>query len=116
MPEDLPPALSAEEWIQYGDDLTIMADWAADKRPFGPNRRYTFLEKRHAVAAMALHNHPFGFTHDEEGLLEAQAQFYEHRRFAGDAELAARIRRLLAKVSALLPPGEAEKVLERRPE
>ena len=113
MPDDPHPALSPEEWIQYGDDLQIMADWAADKLPFGPDRRSTMEEKRHAVAAIALHGQPFGFTHDEEALLEEQAKFYEHRGFAGDAQVTARIRRLLEKISALLPPREAEKVLEK---
>jgi len=113
MADDMQPALSAEEWIQYADDLTIMADWAADKRPFGPNRRVTFEEKRHAVAAMALHKQPFGFTHDDEALLEELLRFYEHRAFAGDSEIVARIRRLLQKISALLPPRAAEKVLEK---
>ena len=73
MSDDPHPALSPEEWIQYGDDLQIMADWAADKRPFGPARRFTLEDKRHAVAAIALHNQPFGFTHDDEALLEGDA-------------------------------------------
>jgi hypothetical protein len=115
MPDDPHPALSPEEWIQYGDDLQIMADWAADKRPFGPDRRYTFEEKRHAVAAIALHNQPFGFTHDDEALLEEMARFYEHRAFAGDADTVAGIRRLLRRISALLPPKTVEDVLEKLP-
>lgn len=113
MSDDPHPALSPEEWIQYGDDLQIMADWAADKRPFGPARRFTLEEKRHAVAAMALHNQPFGFTHDDEALLHEMQRFYEHRGFAGDAEMAGRIGRLLRKISALLPPKAVEEVLER---
>lgn len=116
MPDEIRPALSAAEWIQYGEDLQVMADWAADKRPFGPDRRFSLEDKRHAVAAIALHGQPFGFTHDDEALLEGQAKFYEHRSYAGDAEIAARIRGLLEKISALLPPREAESVLERRTE
>lgn len=116
MTDDPHPALSAEEWIQYGDDIGIMADWAADKRPFGPHRRFTFEEKRHAVAAIALHNQPFGFTHDDEALLEEMLRFYDQRAFAGDAETVARIRHLLQRISALLPPKAVEKVIERLPE
>lgn len=115
MPDDPHPALTPEEWIQYGDDLQIMADWAADKRPFGPARRFTLEDKRHAVAAIALHNQPFGFTHDDEALLEEMARFYEHRAFAGDADTAAGIRRLLRRISALLPPKAAEEVLGKLP-
>ncbi|HUR91209.1 MAG TPA: hypothetical protein VMY38_00900 [Gemmatimonadaceae bacterium] len=116
MGEEQRPALSAEEWIQYADDMAIMADWAADRRPFGPQRRFSFQEKRHAVAAMALHNQPFGFTRDEEAMLESQARFYEHRGFGGDLEIAAKLRRLSRKISALLPPKAAEAVLEKLPE
>ena len=112
MPDEIRPALSPSEWIQYGDDLAIMADWAADKRPFGPARRFTMEEKRLAVAAIALHNQSFGFTHEDEALLEEQARFFEHRAFPGDAETAARLRELLNRISALLPPKEAEKVLK----
>jgi hypothetical protein len=116
MPDDPHPALSPDEWIQYGDDLQIMADWAADKRPFGPHRRYTFEEKRHAVAAIALHNQPFGFTHDDETLLEEVLRFYENRAFVGDAEIVGRLRRLRQRISAMLPPKAVEKVLEKLPE
>jgi hypothetical protein len=116
MPDEPHPALSPEEWIQYGDDLRIMADWAADKRPYGPSRRFTLEDKRHAVAAIALHNQLFGFTHDDEALLEEMLRFYEHRGFAGDAEIVARIQRLLGKISALLPPRAVEEVLEKLPE
>ncbi|CAN5629050.1 hypothetical protein BH23GEM1_BH23GEM1_03900 [soil metagenome] len=113
MPDEIRPALSAAEWIQYGNDLAIMADWAADKRPFGPERRFTMEDKRHAVAAIALHNQPFGFNHDEEALLQDLVRFYEHRAFAGDSEIAGRIRLLFSKISALLPPREAETGLEK---
>lgn len=116
MAEDIRPALSAAEWIQYGDDLAIMADWAADKRPYGPDRRFSMDEKRHAVAAMALHKQVFGFTQEEASLVEAQARFYEHRAFAGDTEAAAKLRLLARKISALLPPRAAEEVLEKLPE
>ena len=104
--------MTAAEWIQYGDDLMVMADWAADKRPFGPDRRYNMEEKRLAVAAIALHNQPFGFTHEDEALLEGQARFCESRGGPGDREMAAKLRDLLNRISALLPPKEAEKVLK----
>lgn len=113
MPDDLRPALSEEEWIQYAGDLSITAEWAADKRPYGPDRRYTIERKRHAVAAMALYHQPFGFTHEEEALLETQAKFYEHRGFVGDAEIGAKLRLLQRKIAALLPPPGAEEVMEK---
>ena len=113
MSDDLRPALSEEEWIQYAGDLSITAEWAADKRPYGPDRRYTIERKRHAVAAMALYDQPFGFTHEEEAMLETQAKFYEHRGFVGDAEIGAKLRLLQAKIAALLPPPAAEEVMEK---
>lgn len=105
--------MTTAEWIQYGDDLMVMADWAADKRPFGPDRRFTMEEKRLAVAAIALHNQPFGFTHEDEALLEGQARFHESRGAPGDRETAARLRDLQDRISALLPPKEAEQVLKQ---
>lgn len=116
MSDDLRPALSEEEWIQYAGDLSITAEWAADKRPYGPDRRYTLERKRHAVAAMALYDQPFGFTHDEVAMLETQAKFYEHRGFVGDAELAAKFRELRQKISALLPSPAVKEVIEKLPE
>lgn len=113
MADELRPALSEEEWIQYAGDLSITAEWAADKRPYGPDRRYTVERKRHAVAAIALYHQAFGFTHEEATLVGNQAHFYEHRGFVGDAEIGARLRLLQAKIAALLPPPEAEEVMEK---
>ena len=113
MSEDLRPALSEEEWIQYAGDLSITAEWAADKRPYGPDRRYTIERKRHAVAAIALYDQPFGFTHEDAMIVGNQAHFYEHRGFVGDAEIGAKLRLLEAKITALLPPESAEEVMEK---
>lgn len=114
MSDKILPALTPAEWIQYGDDLAVMADWAADKRPYGPDRRYTMEEKRHAVAALALHNQTFGFSTEDAALLDEQARFLEHRGFPGDAQLAERLRRLHDKIAALLPPRGAERVIDKR--
>lgn len=113
MTDEIWPALSDEEWLQYGEDLGIMADFAAGKRPFGPDRRHTEEEKRHAVAAIALYNQPFGFGREDVLLLEEYATFLEHRSFRRDAELAQRARRLMHKIRALLPPAQVEKLKEK---
>lgn len=112
MADKITPALTSAEWIQYGDDLAVMADWAADKRPYGPDRRYTMEQKRHAVAALALHQQPFGFTAADLDLLGEVMKFYQHRGFPGDTALAERIERVCDRISALLPPRDARKVLD----
>jgi len=113
MADKIGPALTAAEWIQYGDDLTVMADWAADRRPYGPDRRYTMEQKRHAVAALALHHQPFGFTAVDLDVLGEVMKFYRHRGFPGDPALAERIEQICDRISALLPPRDAEKVLDK---
>ena len=113
MSDEIAPALSGEEWLQYGEDLGIMADFAAGKRPFGPGRRHTEEGKRHAVAAIALYNQTFGFVRDEVQLLEEYATFLEQRNFRRDSELVIRVRKLADKIRALLPPVQIEKLKEK---
>lgn len=113
MPDKITPALTAAEWIQYGDDLAVMADWAADRRPYGPDRRYTMEQKRHAVAALALHHQPFGFTAADLDVLVEVSRFYQHRGFPGDPPIVEMLERIYDRIAALLPPREAEKVLDR---
>ncbi len=113
MADKIARALSSAEWIQYGDDLVVMADWAADKRPYGPDRRYTMEQKRHAVAAIALHHQPFGFTAADLDVLGEVMRFYQHRGFPGDPPLAEQLERICDRISALLPPRDAKKVLDK---
>ena len=108
MTDELHPALTEEEWIQYGDDRSVLADFAAGRRAWGPRRRHNEEDKMHAAAALALFRHPFGFTHEDVQLLEDQATFHEHRGAVTDQMLADRLRWLAQRIAALLPPPGVE--------
>lgn len=102
--EPIMPALSADEWVEFGDSKMFFERLAASGRPFGPNRRFTEEQKLHALAALALHRHPAVFTHQELDAVETAAQLYDRRKGPGDPELASKLRALHKKIAALLPP------------
>jgi hypothetical protein len=102
--DEVLPALSGEEWIQYGANRAVLTDFAADKRPWGPRRRFTYEEKLHAAAAMALYDQPFGFRHGDVELLLSEATLHERHGTSEDLRRAARLRDLAARIAALLPP------------
>jgi hypothetical protein len=103
-PDPITPALSAEEWMEFGDSKPFFEKLAAGGRPFGPNRRFTDEQKLHALAALALHRHPAVFTHRELEAVETVAKFYERRHAPSDVALASSLRSLHEKVAALIPP------------
>lgn len=89
------PAMDAEEWGFLTDDSI---------EPLAPRLAQAAVEatlpfhdiSRHALAALALYQQPFGFTHDElDELLNADPEL---------PEFWDRLERILAKVRALLPP------------
>lgn len=104
MADDTLPALSAEEWIQYGANRSVLRDFACDKRPWGPRRRFTYEEKLHAAAAMALYDQPFGFARSDMYLLLDEATRHEQNGTSEDVRRCARLRDLAARIAALLPP------------
>lgn len=106
--EEVAPALSTEEWIQYGANRAVLSDFAADKRPWGPRRRFTYEEKLHAAAAMSLYRQPFGFTHADVALLYAEADLHQRHGTSDDVVRARLLRSLAARVAALLPPDGVE--------
>ena len=102
--DPITPALSAEEWMEFGDSKPFFERLAVGGRPFGPNRRFTDEQKLHALAALALHRHPAVFTHRELEAVETAAKFYERRHAAGDLDVASALRALHQKIAALIPP------------
>jgi hypothetical protein len=102
--DEVLPALSAEEWLQYGANRAILREFAADRRPWGPRRRSSYEEKLHAAAAMALYDQSFGFQPDDVQLLRAEADLHERNGTREDVERAAWMRGLAARIAALLPP------------
>jgi hypothetical protein len=105
---DVAPALSTEEWIQYGANRAVLSDFASDKRPWGPRRRFTYEEKLHAAAAMALYGQSFGFGHDDVAVLLSEASLHERHGTLDDVRRATRLRHLAVRIAALLPPEGVE--------
>ena len=103
----LPPALSHAEWngvLHQKDGLAHLRE-EFGKLPFSS----------HAIAALLLHDQPFGFTRqdvqDENEVSEYCAVMAAQNRDAGDRATAAKFELLggrhserAAKIAALLPP------------
>jgi hypothetical protein len=107
MPESLEPispALSEEEWVEFGESKAFFDRLATGGRPFGPHRRFTDQQKLHALAALALHRHPAVFTHAELEAIESAAHLFERRRGLGDLAIVKQLRSAHQKIAALLPP------------
>jgi hypothetical protein len=86
---EIQPALSPEEW----------AGELAGRGPIGYHELVLWDGYEHAIAAIALHGQPFGFTHaDVEALLFAA----DHSSGAEDPDSA--LRDLARRIAALLPP------------
>jgi hypothetical protein len=99
------PALTAEEWVEFGESKPFFDKLAAGGRPFGLNRRFSEDQKLYALAALALHRHPAAFTLNELDAVDTAAHFYDRRGARGDLELAAKLRMVHDKLAALLPPA-----------
>jgi len=120
------PALSAEEWEKAHGDLNVDAGgnifWGDsvfciddDRRAIDLLDRSGEFSRRHAVAALALHGQPFGFTHRDLEALSRCADDAE--RWAaqhgwgdpGDAGYKAmkHVRTIRERIAALLPPHAA---------
>lgn len=102
--EPITPALSADEWSEFGASKAFFDRLATGGRPFGPNRRFTEDQKMHALAALALHRHPAVFTYEELDAIESAAQLFERRRGLGDLVIASSLRSAHQKIAALIPP------------
>lgn len=97
MSDEIKPAMSAEEWqrkqsrdawINPEDGQLYVGDDEWEWRP-------VIAQDRHALAALALHGRPFGFTREDVTLL----------REAADVSASARaLLNLTDRIAALLPP------------
>ena len=106
--EEITPALSANEWMEFGGSRPFFQRLASGARPFGPSRRFTDEQKLHALAALALYRHPAVFTHAELDAIEAAVQLFERRHGPGDVTLVKSLRSAHKKIAALLPPAGME--------
>jgi hypothetical protein len=128
MPETTTPAMDGRDWANYGfcrpgfNVNWLEAAWLdsdglhirGDVRTYSPIlrieghktvRMQVSDDDRHALAALALHRQPFGFTVDDLSILNvaADSAYAAGANTEGDA-----LRSLADRVEALLPPPEPE--------
>lgn len=124
------PALTPDDWgtLDYRQSPRALDDWARRKPERGGdddpneyvaklglsydgcviamNRAHDFVRvpppARAALAAFALHEQPFGFTHADAAALRGAAERAHAGSARHDAEL---LQSLAARIEALLPPG-----------
>jgi len=95
------PALMAEKWAQLARHLEqpnrTVADWD-DSLSRDPS-------ENHRLAALALHGHPFGFTHEDVTTLRELAKDAKFRKIGnGTMKLSIALTGLADRIAALLPP------------
>lgn len=104
------PALTAEEWakrcVHDSTDKTISADttetdclWLHDEE------RMTgiAIDRLHALAALCLHNQPFGFTREDVEMLRKIAEWTPGYSWS-DVDSKYSVQSLANRIEALLPP------------
>jgi len=126
MPEKIPPALTREQWEtrDYRQAARELDQWAKQtertsaedsteyvaKLGLGESGSVIVMNRAHdrvlvppparaALAAFALAEQPFGFTHTDVALLRAAADASQ------DSGLAGSLRSLAARLKVLLPPA-----------
>lgn len=114
MADPLPPALTASEWAEkrfwpQGSYIGPTIGFEGDRMVICDDDYYTgfthYLDRRHAVAALALWGQPFGFTRADSDLLRSLGE-----RLVADGIVEQPPRWMLdlaARIAALLHPKEA---------
>jgi hypothetical protein len=116
MADEIKPALTQQEWADIADDPAWWADRVGEiAAGAGEVLEWRTNHPRpHAVAALALHGQPFGFTWEDVDLLRDDLTGEHDWAWEGDQRVdcgefgdvkAARLA-LAAKIAALLPPRE----------
>src|SRR5687767_5830250 len=116
---ELAPALSARDWaypkyynhdenfavLRGPDDWNPSREWQLDLCRSGSPANLT-PKGRHALAALALHGHDCGFTHEDVEMVRwAEAIMMREDIFGfADPRNSARFRSLAERIAALLPP------------
>lgn len=124
MADEIRPALTVEEWRRHwferqGSVNRTQVHFGGDRAgdgffaltPDGPTGSAVVVNSAslHAVAAVALHGQPFGFTHADVDLLLNAAVAIEARMDKWnliETEKPPRLRELADRIAALLPPRE----------
>lgn len=72
-----------------------------------------YRNARHALVAIGLYGQPFGFTHEDAGLLNTMANYYDMMtrevvRATSEPTEGQQLRSLACRIAALLPPSPEE--------
>jgi hypothetical protein len=121
VPDEIKPALSADEWetVHSGGEWKAKVGQPFEVSLYGGGgvdflalpEAHLLGPDRHALAALALHRQEFGFTWEDVNLLRAWAEHWatppdEESSFIRrrTSEIAAHVNDLAARIAALLPP------------
>ena len=98
--EKIEPALTPEEWAEW--EITQSGPLSVRRDTFGALQcGGCYLGDGHAVAAVALHGRPFGFTWEMVYAIERAAD-----RLSGSDPNEVILREAAARIASLLPPRE----------
>lgn len=115
---EIPPALTAEEWARMPDCQRDNVDAFLRRQSLviawgsSPGEEWEVpAALRHALAALALHGQPYGFTAADVAMIGSAAEAYRRGDVMGwgpeDGEARAReLDHLADRLAALLPPRE----------
>lgn len=108
------PALTPEEWggpgavpgkVSPGIGRVVKAGDSVGLELFKPKVQAKIPEAlRHALAALCLHDHPFGFTWEDVDELRREAEWC--RTKSHNLGVAENLEDLADRIAALLPPRE----------
>lgn len=120
----IPPALSPAEWAKAHGNLTVDASgvmyWGESRLSVDGDPSAIVLVdgadevRRHALAALCLHQQSFGFTAEDVQFLRNEVCICGEDRTVGDEEnreVARQYRRLyglIARLAALVPPSDPQ--------
>jgi hypothetical protein len=109
---EIKPALTPEEWHalnsgeafvntgQRGPNVLFVEDAAEQSNADG----CYYVRKPHAMAALALHGQPFGFTHEDVAQIREAADYVRDREDNDRDPLLGELYALADRIAALLPP------------
>lgn len=108
---EITPALTPDEWARRANGDARLSN----NNTLVYDSIYTIVDNRHALAALALHGQPFGFTRDDLEVVREQRLMRETDRMVCEEKCefsatdraerdVARLAALEAKIAALLPP------------
>lgn len=110
--EGITPALTPEEWAVRAGSGHVHAFqggvfFGAGRTPGAPGERGLTVNpetERHALAALALHGQPFGFTREGLDALRTVLRLLGPVHAPDEREAVELAEREIAKIAALLPP------------